>query len=171
MTGEGMTDAELFPLFEAARWAPSAYNNQPWRFLYVKRDTPDWDTLFSLLVDFNKSWCLNAAVLGLIFSRTTFEKNNKPCVTHAMDTGAAWENLALQGTSMGFVVHGMQGFDYERAGRLVPEGHEVQAMFAVGKRAEKETLPPDLQKKEFPSSRNPISHFVFKGKVPSSDQS
>src|SRR3990167_1123117 len=98
MTGESLTDEELMPLFEAARWAPSSYNAQPWRFLYVKRETSYWDRLFNLLIDFNKEWCKNAAILGLIFSRTTFEKNNKASHTHAFDTGAAWENLCLEGT-------------------------------------------------------------------------
>jgi len=168
MTGEALSDSELFPLFEAARWAPSSYNNQPWRFLYVRRDTPHWDTLFGLLVDFNKEWCAKAAVLGLIFSRLTFEKNDKPCVTHALDTGAAWENFSLEGMSRGLVVHGMQGFDYQKAKLLIPDGHEVHAMFAVGKKAKKETLSSELQKREFPSSRNKISTFVFEGKVPQS---
>lgn len=161
MTGEEISDSELFSLFEAARWAPSSYNNQPWRFLYVKRDTPRWKDLFDLLVDFNKMWCKNAAVLGLIYSRLTFERNDKPCVTHAFDTGAAWENLCLEGKTRGLVVHGMEGFDYAKAKELIPKGHEVHAMFAAGKRASKDTLPEDLQAKEMPSGRRKISEFAF----------
>jgi nitroreductase len=166
MSGEELSDAELFPLFEAARWAPSSYNNQPWRFLYAKRNTPHWDALFSLLVDFNKQWTAKAAVLGLIYSRLTFERNNKPCVTHALDTGAAWENFALEGTGRGLVVHGMEGFDYQRAKELIPEGHEVHAMFAVGKKAPKSSLSPELQQKETPSQRKKIGEFAFEGVVP-----
>ena len=166
MSGEPLSDAELFPLFEAARWAPSSYNAQPWRILYVKRDTPHWDRLFNILVDFNKQWCGKAAILGLLFSRTTFEKNNKPSHTHAFDTGAAWENLCLEGASRGLVVHGMEGFDYEKARLLIPKDHEVHAMFALGKKAPKTTLPPDLQEKEStPSSRKPISQFAFEGTI------
>lgn len=165
MTGEPLSDAELMPLFEAARWAPSSYNAQPWRFLYVKRETKYWDRLFNLLVDANKQWCTKAAVLGLIFSRTTFERNNKPSPTHSLDTGAAWENLCLEGTSRGFVVHGMEGFDYEKARALVPKDHEVLAMFAVGKKAPKSSLPPDLQQKEVPAPRKKISEFAFEGKI------
>lgn len=163
MTGESLSDEELFPLFEAARWAPSSYNAQPWRILYVKRDTPNWDRLFSLLVPFNQEWCSKAAVLGLIFSRMTFESNNKPSHTHAFDTGAAWQNICLEGTSRGLVVHGMEGFDYEKAKHLIPEGHEVHAMFAIGKRASKSTLSENLQKKETPSQRKKISEFAFEG--------
>lgn len=166
MSGESLSDEELFPLFEAARWAPSSYNAQPWRILYVKRDTKYWDRLFNLLVDFNKRWCDQAAILGLIFSRTTFEKNNKPSHTHAFDTGAAWENLCLEGTSRGLVVHGMEGFDYEKARLLIPKDHEVHAMFAVGKKAVKTVLPLELQEKEStPSTRKPISQFAFEGSI------
>jgi nitroreductase len=168
MTGESIDDATLFSLFEAARWAPSSHNNQPWRFLYAKRETAHWDLFFDLLVDFNKSWCVNAAVLGLSLSRTHFEKNNQPAPTHAYDTGAAWENLALEGSSRSLVVHGMQGFDYEKARTHlhVPPEYAVLAMFAIGKPAPKEQLPPDLQARETPSTRNPISHFAFSGPFP-----
>lgn len=165
MTGESLSHEELMPLFEAARWAPSSYNGQPWRFLYVKRETPHWNTLFNLLVEGNQAWCAKAAVLGLIFSRKTFEHNNKPSKTHTFDAGAAWENLALEGTSRGLVVHGMEGFNYDKALLLLPEGHEVHAMFAVGKKADKSTLSPELQQREVPSPRKKISEFVFEGKV------
>lgn len=165
MTGELIEDSELFPLFEAARWAPSSYNAQPWRILYVKRETPFWERLFDLLVDANKEWCAKAAVLGLFFSRTTFEKNNKPSRTHSFDTGAAWENLCLEGTSRGLVVHGMEGFDYEKARLLIPNDHEVNAMFAVGKKAAKSSLSPKLEERESPSSRKKIAEFVFEGQI------
>lgn len=165
MTGEPLSDAELFPLFEAARWAPSSYNAQPWRILYVKRDTPHWDRLFQLLIDFNKQWCSKAAVLGLFFSRTTFETNNKSSHTHSFDAGAAWENLCLEGTSRGLVVHGMEGFDYEKAKLLIPNGYEVHAMFAIGKKASKSSLPAELQQREAPSIRKKISEFAFEGSV------
>jgi len=165
MTGEPLSDAELFPLFEAARWAPSSYNAQPWRILYVKRGTQYWERLFDLLVDFNKQWCAQAAVLGLFFSRTTFEKNNKPSHTHAFDTGAAWENLCLEATARGLVVHGMEGFDYDKARLLIPKDHEVHAMFAIGKRGGKSSLPEPLREKEAPSQRKKIAEFAFEGKI------
>jgi nitroreductase len=165
MTGEEMTDEELFPLFEAARWAPSCYNNQPWRFIYAKRNTPHWDKFFALLVDFNKKWCANAALLGVIVGKKNFERNGKFSPTYALDTGSAWENLALEGTSRGLVVHGMGGFDYERAKSTlhVPDDHEVLAMFAVGKKAPLESLPEDLRKDEISRDRKPIRDFIFEG--------
>jgi nitroreductase len=107
MTGEEIDDALILSLFEAARWAPSCYNNQPWKFLYAKKGTSHFNTFFSFLVDFNKSWCEKAALLGVIAAETLFEKNKKPSITHALDTGAAWENLALEGNSRNLVVHGM----------------------------------------------------------------
>lgn len=165
MTGESIDDETIQSLFEAARWAPSSYNNQPWRFLYAKKDTPHFAKFFNLLVDFNKAWCEKSALLGVIAAETTFEKNKKPSVTHALDTGAAWENLALEGNSRNLVVHGMQGFDYERARAelKIPDEVEILAMFAVGKPAPKEELSEDLQKKETPSSRKKVSEFAFEG--------
>lgn len=165
MTKESLTEEELLPLFEAARWAPSSYNAQPWRFIYARRGTTHWDRFFHLLVDFNKQWCANAAVLGIIAARKTFEKTNKPSITHGLDTGAAWQNLCLEGTSRGLAVHGMEGFDYKGAQLFVLPECEVLAMFAVGKRAPKENLPPALQEKEVPSNRKKLEEFVFVGEM------
>jgi len=165
MTGEELQEAELMSLFEAARWAPSSYNNQPWRFLYAKRNTPHWDKFFDLLIDFNKGWCAKAAVLGLVASHKIFEKNNKPSTTHSLDAGAAWENLALEGTSRGLVVHGMEGFDYQKAKKAlkVPDEYEILSMFAIGKKAPKTTLSSELQEREAPSQRKKVAEFAFEG--------
>ena len=165
MSGEEITDEELMPLFEAARWAPSSYNNQPWRFIYAKRNTPHWDKLFNLMVEFNQGWAKDAAVLVVIVSCDTFKFNGKPARTHSFDTGSAWENLALQGTLNGLVVHGMEGFDYKRA-KLelnIPDGYTVEAMCAIGKLGKREVLPEDLQEKVTPSDRKSIESFIFEG--------
>ena len=166
MSGEAISGEDLMALFEAARWAPSSYNNQPWRFLYAKRDTSHWPLFFHLLVDFNQGWCDKAAVLGVILSEKIFEKTKKPSVTHALDTGAAWENLSLEGCARHLVVHGMQGFDYKQAKEVlnVPDTYEVLAMFAVGKRAPREALSEELQVKEAPSGRKKVAEFAFEGK-------
>ena len=158
MSGEEISDTELMRLFEAARWAPSSYNGQPWRFIYAKRNSESWDKLFSLMVDFNKSWAKNAAVLVVVISRKNFEHDGKPSVTHQFDAGAAWENLALQGETQGLVTHGMQGFDYEKARRdlSVPDIFDVMAMVAIGKPAPKEILPTDVQQREQASDRKPF---------------
>ncbi|MGC1426015.1 MAG: nitroreductase family protein, partial [Nitrosotalea sp.] len=133
---EEIADKELFSLFEAARWAPSSSNSQPWRFIYAKRNSKNWNDLFNLLIDFNKQWCSGASALVVIVSRKNFENNGKPSITHQFDTGAAWENLAIQAVSQGLVTHAMAGFDYEKARRdlAVPDDYEVVAMVAIGKR-------------------------------------
>jgi nitroreductase len=166
MTGEEMTDSELMALFEAARWAPSSYNNQPWRFLYAKKNSASWPLFFDLMIDFNKGWVKNAAVIVLAISRKNFEHNQKPSPTHSFDTGAAWMALALEGASRGLVVHGMEGFDFEKAKKdlNVPDDHQVEALVAIGKRAPANLLSEDLQKKEAPSSRKAIEEIATEGK-------
>jgi nitroreductase len=166
MSGEELADEEFLPLFEAARWAPSSYNNQPWRFVIAKRNTPEWEILFSLMGEFNQSWTKNAAVLVVVISSTNFEHNGKPSRTHSFDTGSAWENLALEGAFQGLVVHGMEGFDYDKAKTdlSIPEGYSVEAMVAIGKPGKKEDLPEMLQDKETPSDRKPLKDLIFHGK-------
>lgn len=172
MSGEEITDEELCSLFEAARWAPSSYNNQPWLFLYGKKDKNNtakernFNLFFDLLVDFNKSWAKKAAALILILSKKNFFHNNKPSKTHSFDTGAAWQNLALQGTYQGLVVHGMEGFDYEKARKdlNIPNDYTIEAMVAVGKKGEKEGLPKEIQEKELPSNRKEIIEIYKEAK-------
>jgi nitroreductase len=166
MSGEELADEEFLPLFEAARWAPSSYNNQPWRFVIAKRNTPEWEILFSLMGEFNQSWTKNAAVLVVIISSTNFEHNGKPSRTHSFDTGSAWENLALEGAFKGVVVHGMEGFDYDKAKTdlSIPDGYSVEAMVAIGKPGKKEDLPEMLRDKETPSDRKPLKDLIFHGK-------
>src|SRR5436305_441111 len=111
MTGEPLADEELFPLFEAARWAPSSYNGQLWRFIMARRQNRDeFDRFLGLLVPGNQAWAKNAAALVVVASRTRFERDDKPAITHTFDAGAAWENLALEATRRELVAHGMQGF-------------------------------------------------------------
>lgn len=166
MTGEEMSETELIPLFEAARWAPSSYNNQPWRFLYAKKNSASWPIFFDLMIDFNKGWVKNAAVIVVAISGKNFEHNKKPSRTHSFDTGAAWMAMALEGDARGFVVHGMEGFDYERARKdlNIPDDYEVEAMIAIGKRAPAETLPEGMRKNETPSSRKPVDEIAIEGK-------
>lgn len=165
MSGEEIPEQELMPLFEAARWAPSAYNNQPWRFLYARRSSQSWPLLFDLLVEPNKVWARNAAALLLIVSKTTFDHNGKPSVTHSFDCGAAWGSLALQGALRGYVVHGMQGFDYDRArvSLKIPDDYRVEAMAAVGRPGPLESLSEELRQRESPSDRKQLAETVCEG--------
>ena len=165
MSGEDISEEELMTLFEAARWAPSSNNNQSWRFLYARRNTPNWATFFDLLSTRNQIWAKNAAVLIVIVSKNTFDLNGKPSRTHSFDTGAAWENLALQGSIKGLVVHGMQGFDYDKAREMlnIPEEYTVEAMAAVGKPGNREDLPEDMREWEYPNNRKKVREFTFEG--------
>ena len=165
MTGESIREEELMTLFEAARWAPSSYNNQPWRILYARRDTEHWPLFLGLLVEGNRTWAKDAAALLLFVSKTTFDFNGETYPTHSFDTGAAWENLALQATLNGLVAHGMQGFDYERASAelKIPEGFRVEAMAAVGRPGRAEDLPESLRERESPSPRKKLAEIVCEG--------
>lgn len=161
MSGEAVSKEELMPLFEAARWAPSAYNLQPWRFIYALRSSPHWESLYSYLVDFNKQWVNRAGALILILSKISENGSESP--THSFDAGAAWENMALQGHISGLVVHAMSGFDYEaiRSALKISEDFAVEAMIAVGKPGDKELLPSAVREREVPSGRKPLSESVF----------
>src|ERR1043165_6538135 len=165
LSGEPLTEEELLTLVEAARWAPSSYNNQPWRILYARRGTEHWPLFLGLLVEGNRVWAEQAAALLLFVSKTTFDFNGQPYPTHSFDTGAAWENLALQATLKGLVAHGMQGFDYERARTElnIPEGFRVEAMAAVGRPGDPAALPEKLREKEAPSPRKKLAEIVCEG--------
>lgn len=165
MSGETIPEADLMSLFEAARWAPSSYNEQPWRMLYARRESEHWPLFFDLLVEGNKAWARNAAALLLFLSKTVMDATGKPSRTHSFDTGAAWANLALQGFLKGYVVHGMQGFDYERARQDlgIPEGFQVEAMIAVGRPGPKDVLPERLQQRESPNGRKSVSEIAREG--------
>lgn len=165
LSAERITRAELMPLFEAARWAPSSYNNQPWRFVYAMRETEYWDKFFGLLIPGNQIWAKNAAVLIIIIGKKTFDFNGETSPTHSFDCGAAWQNIALQGSKNGLVVHGMQGFDYDKAATMLGLGDEyqVEIMVAVGKPGRKENLDEKLRLNETPSDRKSIAEIVAEG--------
>lgn len=164
MAGQSMEDNELMALFEAARWAPSSYNEQPWRFLYAKRDTPQWEKFFNLLVPFNQEWCKNGAALVVICSKNPSMLGGLNS-THSYDAGAAWQNLALQGHMKGLVVHGMGGFDREKARTVlqIPEDYTVEAMAVIGKPGDPKNLPDYMQTNEKPSGRKDMKEIVCEG--------
>lgn len=165
MSGEPITDEEMMTLFEAARWAPSTYNEQEWRFLYARRDTLHWPTFFDLLIEFNQSWCQRAALLVVILAHKVFQENGKENPVHLFDCGSAFENLALQGSAMQLVVHGMQGFDFAKARTVlrVPDDYAVATMFAVGRPGDPDELPQRAQEREKPSGRKPVREFICDG--------
>jgi nitroreductase len=165
MNGEPLSDAEMRTLFEAARWAPSTYNEQEWRFLYARRDTPQWPLFFDLLAEGNREWCRQAGLLVVILAHKVFSRNGKLNPVHLFDSGCAFENLALQGAAMGLVVHGMQGFDFDKARTAlsVPDDYAVAAMFAAGQPGDPNDLPEKLREREKPSDRLPIDQIICEG--------
>lgn len=164
MSAETVTKEEIMTLFEASRWAPSSMNAQPWRFIYAMRETPDFEKLLSFLAERNQDWCKNASVLIVLISKNNLDDGSLS-VPHSFDAGAAWENLALQATSINFVSHAMGGFDKNMAKEKleVPDDHTVEIMIAIGKHGKIEDLPEPLQAREKPSDRKPLEEIIFEG--------
>lgn len=164
MSGQPLGKEKLMSLFEAAKWAPSSYNAQPWRFLYTTRDGEHWPVFFDLLAKANQAWALNAAALIVVISKKTME-DGTPSVTYCFDAGAAWQNIALQAHSDGLVVHGMQGFDYAGARKAlhIPDDYAVMAMLAVGLPGDPQALPERVRSRESPSLRKQLDEIVFEG--------
>lgn len=160
---------DLDTIFDAARWAPSAFNYQPWRFLYAHREDADWQRFVELLLPFNQGWVANAGALVFILSDTLIaapgSDDAKPSHSHSFDAGAAWAVLALQATRMGYHTHGMTGVDFDKARTelAVPDRFRIEAAVAIGRQGDKSILPEALQAREVPSDRKPIEAFVHQG--------
>lgn len=154
--------------FEAARWAPSSMNAQPWRFVYAKRGTPQWQALFDSTLDRTQLWLKNAAVIIYVTSKKTLQlgENLIPSPTHAFDAGSAFENFSLQIAKSGYASHAAASFDQDkaRAALGLPDDYAVFAVIGVGKQADKSILPPPLAEREFPSDRKPVSAIANEGK-------
>ena len=165
LSAEALSDEDLAPLFEAARWAPSSYNAQPWRFMYALRGDEHFEAFLGLLAAANREWAARAGALVVIASRSTFEHNEQDSITHSFDCGAAWMSFALQAHQSGLVAHGMQGFDYSAARDLLglPAVYRVEAMVALGKPGSAADLAPNLREREQPSGRKATTEFVFNG--------
>lgn len=168
--GAEIPDADLFAMFEAARWAPSAFNSQPWRFLYAKRGDADWARFLSLLIPWNQSWAQSASVLVYILSDSlpfTDKETGAPATshTHSFDTGAAWACLALQAARTGYLAHGMSGIQHALAktSLAIPDRFRLEAACAIGRLGDPATLDEKLRAREAPSDRKPASTFVFRG--------
>ena len=152
-----VTDAQLFHLFEAARWAPSSYNEQPWIFILGRKGHASYQKLLSLLVPGNASWAKTAPVLVLTAAKQSFHHNGKPNRHAFHDVGMALENLMLAARGEGLFTHPMGGFYLEKARDALhlPEGVEPVAMVALGYLAEGEEAGK--------RARQELSEFVFEG--------
>ncbi|MEA3012841.1 MAG: hypothetical protein QOD42_1386 [Sphingomonadales bacterium] len=171
--GSEVPDADLATMFEAARWAPSAFNSQPWHFLYAKRGDANWARFLSLLIPWNQSWAHTASVLVYIVSDSlpfTDKKTGEPApsTTHSFDAGAAWVSLALQATRMGYHAHGMSGIQYDlaRAELGLAERYRLNAACVIGRIGDVAQIDERLQAREHPSGRKPQAEFVHAGRFP-----
>jgi nitroreductase len=155
-------------ILEAARWAPSSYNEQPWAYIVGTKENPDdWQKVLSTFIEFNQGWAKSAPVLMLSVAEKNFAKNGKPNRHALHDVGAATANLTMEATSLGLHVHQMAGIDPEKARQVfgIPENWEAVAGIAIGYVGDPDTLPADLKERELAkSTRKPQSEFVFTGK-------
>lgn len=172
-TGEALPESELFRMLEAARWSPSSYNSQPWRFVYALRDGPDWQTFFDLLVPGNQKWVKDTGAILFIASNGKMKVGDelKPSYSHSFDAGAAWQSLALQATRQGWHAHAMVGFDQTRAPEVLrlPPDHRIEAAIAIGRKTPQADLTEEQRGRETPNGRRPISDFAFAGGFPQRD--
>ncbi|MBB3881697.1 nitroreductase family protein [Acetobacter oeni] len=163
-----MSTGELQSIMEAARWAPSAYNSQPWRFLCARKGTPNWNSFLSWLVPFNQSWAGNASALIYVASRTVMlspSGKTVPATTHEFDAGAAAMLLQLQAAHLGWATHAMSGFDVEAAhkGLAAPADFKIHAAIAIGKQGPADLLPEGMRPREAPSDRAPLATLAWEG--------
>lgn len=159
---------DLDVIFEAAGLAASAYNYQPWRFLYAHHaDTALFAQFLEPLIAFNQGWAKDASVLLYVISDEVMvtEQGSNPNHSHSFDAGAAWANLALQALALGYHTHGMTGVDYAKAREVlqVPEGFRVEAAIAIGTQAPADRLPEFLREREVPSERKPVADVAWSG--------
>ena len=154
-------------MFEAARWSPSGYNSQPWRFLYALKDDAHWQTFFDLLVPGNQKWVAGTGAIVFLVSSARMRVGDelKPSYSHSFDAGAASLAFQLQAIRQGWHAHGMTGFDHARAPEVlrVPEHHRIEAAFAVGRKVPEADLTEEQRPREAPNGRRPLADFVMAG--------
>src|SRR5258707_1206283 len=170
-TGESIARAELMSLLDAARLAPSAFNIQPWRFVYAHSGAQSWPRLLGLLSDYNQSWAQHAAALVILVSDRYDRRKpeeTRPSYSHSFDAGAAWAYLALQAYKAGWSACCMTGFDIDRAHRelAAPSVFRVEAAIAIGRPGPQPALPQSFVQPQHPSTRLPISDLAFEGGFP-----
>jgi nitroreductase len=166
--GSELPEQDLMTMFEAARWAPSAFNVQPWRFLYARRDDPHWPLFLSLLIPWNQGWAASASALVYILSDSLTETKwggEQVSHSHSFDAGAAWAFLALQASRLGYHSHGMSGVEFDRARTelAVPERFRIEAAVAIGRLGDPATLDEKLRAREVPSERRPLDETIVNG--------
>lgn len=155
---------KLHNIFEAARWAPSAANWQPWHFVFAQEQA-DLEKFHSFINENNVEWCKKAPVLVAVVSKLTRNEKGDPNPFHAFDTGTAWGYLSLEAYRQGLITHGMGGFDSKMAKEIlaISDEYVVQAIVAIGYYDPEAPLSERNKEREVPSDRNPLDTFVFEG--------
>ena len=158
----------IISLLEAARWAPSCYGDEPWRYIVCDKSTNEaaWDKAFSCLAEGNQSWAVNAPVLILALANTMFSHNDNENRWAQYDTGAASMSLCVQASSLGLMVHQMGGFSAEKAAEVfsIPEQHTSMAMMAIGYQLAEDKITGELMERESSKrQRNPLAEQFFDG--------
>lgn len=153
-------DDVLFSLFEAARFAPSAGNLQPWRFM-IARSEKEKERFYSFIMEGNLLWCKTAPVLALLLSKASTEHG--PNISHEIDAGAAWSHLSIAAAQKGLITRAMGGFYRAQARALlhIPEDYDPLLIIAIGYQADKEILPESLQDREIPTGRRSLDEILF----------
>jgi len=156
---------QIIALLEAARWAPSCFGDEPWRFIVMDKttDAAGWQKGFDCLVEFNQTWVKDSPVLLLITTNTLFGHNNKPNRFASYDAGAAAENLCLQATALGLMAHQMGGFDADKARKVfgIPEQFEILSMISVGYQADISTVTGEALERETAARKRKALGEVF----------
>ena len=161
-----LPEEDIATLFEAARWAPSCFNEQPWMFVYGTSEE-ERKIFLEILTEGNRVWTKNAPVLAISFARRTFARNDRPNRHAGHDCGAAWVSLAFQARMLGLYAHGMAGFSQQRAYDLlnVPEEeYEAMIAIAIGAYGDRDVLPENIKANEQPNTRKPQVEIAIKGK-------
>ena len=163
-----ISDAQLLSLIEAARWAPSCYGEQPWRYIVCNKagNPAAWEAACSCLVEGNRSWAQKAPLLIIAVAAGEFSQNGRPNRWGEYDTGAASENLSLQAASMDLIVHQMGGFDAEKTRSVfaIPQQYMPMAVIAVGYQLAEEHIPDEIREREYAlRNRNTLDENFFDG--------
>ena len=161
-----LSKSQLNSLFEAARWAPSSFNDQPWNFLIAPKGSSHFKGFLSLLDEGNQVWARNASLLGFVICRKEFSTRKKLNTSAEFDCGSAWMSMSLQALKMDLYCHGMAGFDDQKA--YLDLGvdlisHKIICAFAIGKKGNKANLPEKLQNMEEPNTRKPLEEIYWEG--------
>ena len=167
-SGESLIKEEILTIFEAARWAPSGRNFQPWRFIYATRESVEFENFLQFLTESNRVWCAKAGVLVVVISKKHLDDGSLQ-KTHSFEAGLATQNLLLQATEMNILAHPMGGIINEVIVEKLnlSDEYDIECMIAIGRHGKTEDLPEKLQAREAPSQRKPLEEIVFEKKFPS----